>query len=168
MRYENVDFEKGCIFIEEAAKRVYEDQEFEGEETKNVGDPKTLSSIRVIPIHKSLLDMLAGMRANNPNAKLVFADKNGKMRSYHSLRWNMYNFWNDHGLGEEKITFHRFRHCYCSYMATAKVPTEVRAALMGHLNDNVTDDVYTDVEDPSKRDAVEKYFLHMKSVFEAV
>ena len=39
---------------------------------------------------------------------------------------------------------------------------------MGHLNDNVTDDVYTDVEDPSKRDAVEKYFLHMKSVFEAV
>ena len=86
------------------------------------------------------------------------------MRSYHGLRRQMDRFWEEKGLGNEKITFHRFRHCYSSYMDSAEVATVVRAALMGHLNDNVTDDTYTDIEDQRKWDAIAKYSKYMKGV----
>ena len=109
-----------------------------------VGKTKTAGSTRVIPIPDLLcnilhewktLRVLQELMTKAPVSKpddFIFANNQGKMRSYYGTRTMFNRLLKKHGMEEMGIHFYRLRHTFSNTLFEAQENPKVIQMLMGH------------------------------------
>ncbi|HIZ00037.1 MAG TPA: site-specific integrase [Firmicutes bacterium] len=109
-----------------------------------VGKTKTAGSTRVIPIPDLLVNILhewktlrvlQELMTKAPVSKsddFIFANNQGKMRSYYGTRTMFNRLLKKHGMEEMGIHFYRLRHTFSNTLFEAQENPKVIQMLMGH------------------------------------
>ncbi|TQV87358.1 site-specific integrase [Aliikangiella coralliicola] len=99
---------------------------------------KTKTSNRVIPIHPRLLELGLCKFLDTRSERLMEHWKASK-RSFAAMPTKWYsNFRNRNGLPD----YHSLRHTVATEMKSSGVPAQFSAAILGHINGNITFDRY--------------------------
>ncbi len=104
---------------------------------------KTLSSIRRVPVHKTLIELglsdhLAAARAARPKERLFEDIKPGANGDFsHNFSKWFGRYLREVGAKTPKTTFHSFRHNFKDALVAASVPENYARMLMGHSDDGV-------------------------------
>lgn len=109
-----------------------------------IGKTKTAGSVRVIPIPDLLVNalhewktlrMMQEVMTKAPVSKaddFIFANNQGKMRSYHGTRTMFNRLLKKHGLEDAGIHFYKLRHTFSNTLFEAQENPKVIQMLMGH------------------------------------
>jgi len=107
------------------------------------GRIKNQSSLRKVPVHSQLLELgfakYIQTIKNGPLFPLLDWEKETVSESW-SKWWTRYR--REHGITDERKKFHSFRHTVKRKFRDAKVPKELRDALMGHAAKDVAESNY--------------------------
>lgn len=121
-------------------------------------DPKTMASLRTIPLPNAALQLLAAWkgRARKTAAhELIFSTVSGKPISPNNIlrRW----VWPACQAADlQRVTWLTFRRTYSSWAHDKGVPAKVVAQIMGHTKVDTTMNVYTQVLDGAARLAADR------------
>lgn len=109
-----------------------------------IGEPKTKSSIRVIPFDKELHDYLAA-RKQIANSPFVVEGKNGNFLSTYAFNARFKKFMDDLNKENQNIpplTPHELRHTYGTILREKGVDIYTIQKVLGHSDVSVTANIY--------------------------
>ena len=121
-------------------------------------DPKTMASLRTIPLPNAALELLAvwkGRARKTAAHELIFSTVSGKPISPNNVlrRW----VWPACQAADlQRATWLTFRRTYSSWAHDKGVPAKVVAQIMGHTKVDTTMNVYTQVLDGAARAAADR------------
>jgi integrase len=121
-------------------------------------DPKTMASLRTIPLPNAALQLLAAWKGRTRRTaahELIFSTVSGKPISPNNVlrRW----VWPACQAADlQRATWLTFRRTYSSWADDKGVPAKVVAQIMGHTKVDTTMNVYTQVLDGAARLAAER------------
>ena len=169
LRWSDIDFENKTINVDSNIQQAYI---FEDEETKRLEkieqEPKTVNSFRTVPIPSKVLDKLQEHKQKQEQYKLTFqeryidndfviCDKYGKALDVKRPTRMFYSIQKKMGIPEdEKIKFHGLRKTYATRLFEKEVPPKTVQMLLGHSEISITLDIYTQVMENKKVEAIEK------------
>jgi len=160
LEWRHIDFEKKLIHVEQAMKAG----------TNEIGEPKSKSGIRDVPINNKLLPDLLKVR-KSPFESVFVKQVSGKRHDKKSMAnmWRSFKRHLDIRMGAKvyrnKITLsvvapdlvpYCLRHTYCTDLQDAGVPINVARYLMGHTNISMTSRIYTHTTEKVIKEAAEK------------
>lgn len=172
LRWSDIDEESGIIHVEQGLSVEYDEDENGNLINKRyeIGDTKTVCSVRDIPVDKKVFDVLNEWRRHieskpklkahiveKGNQDIIFVNRVGDLRSYQSLRKAFKRFLVDNNLGNVPITFHRFRHTYATMLLDAGVDIDIIRDLLGHSDIQTTANIYVKVNMEPKKRATKKF-----------
>ena len=128
----------------------------------HITEPKTSSSIRVVPLSAAVVAEIrrhtalhkAEMLQNGYRTDFIFTTSNGTLYHRRNVSRSLQRLYKRIGVPYHK--FHAYRHTFGTNLSRAGVPIEETAKLMGHSDISVTAKYYIDVSAARKREAVEK------------
>jgi len=178
LRWEDVSFKDNTIFVNRAI--VYN-----AEHKPIVGPPKTVASIRTIPLLSDVRDALVQQNQlarltqvkngdNIPGRKgYIFLTKKGNVYVPSAINGAIdyiVNNYNKENLYDPLPHFsvHQIRHTFCSRLCEMDVNVKVIQSVMGHSDYQTTMDIYTDITDEKKQHDFTAIDEKMRSVFEEV
>lgn len=147
LTWDNVNIKKKEITVSEAKESG----------NRNIKEPKTEAGIRVIPIRKELLDVLAPAK-RNAKGTFVFTNTKGKMLDDSSMYGMWKNFVRHMNINAgakmyrneiiepkvaDDLTAYCLRHTFATDMQDAGVPINIVKEMMGHDDITVTANTYT-------------------------
>lgn len=169
LRWSDIDFENKTINVDSNIQQAYI---FEDEETKRLEkieqEPKTINSFRTVPIPSKVLDKLQEHKQKQEQYKLAFqeryidndfviCDKYGKALDVKRPTRMFYSIQKKIGIPEdEQIKFHGLRKTYATRLFEKEVPPKTVQMLLGHSEISITLDIYTQVMENKKVEAIEK------------
>lgn len=169
LRWSDIDFENKTINVDSNIQQAYI---FEDEETKRLEkieqEPKTINSFRTVPIPSKVLDKLQEHKQKQEQYKLAFqeryidndfviCDKYGKALDVKRPTRMFYSIQKKMGIPEdEQIKFHGLRKTYATRLFEKEVPPKTVQMLLGHSEISITLDIYTQVMENKKVEAIEK------------
>ena len=107
----------------------------------DVVEAKTEAGRRLIPIHDAILPIVKEFYEKNK--KFLIENKAGQL-SYMSLTESpIKTFYKDMGF---EHTLHETRHSFATFTLSSKLDATLRAFIMGHRTNNLTNDVYSHPE----------------------
>ena len=152
LRWANVNIEQRTIGIVEAVNRTRQFDEAWNVIAKGdkVGDTKTLSSIRTLPMSEIVTDVLCEWKdycqEKNIYSEYVFPNtRTGGRRKYSGLRSNLERFIKRHGFDGEGISLYTFRHTFATELLNRKENPRLVADLMGHVDASTTMKFYSSI-----------------------
>ena len=186
LRWEDVDFESGCVHVSQAVSFVGS--------SSVLGDTKTEAGVRTVPILPPLRPVLeAHRRPSGP----VCCSASGEALNESACRrlWQSYlHFLSVQKSGVEKVSvsrqnklarrqqpdlydedhpkfvwqpvefrLHDLRHTYCTLLFDAGVDVKTAQYLMGHSSVEVTLRIYTHLSDLKKRSSLDKLISFSES-----
>lgn len=166
LTWNDVDLDKATVSVNKSVKLVgVPDKEGNKQYKTIVQEPKTKSSIRVVPIPKVALDVLkqhkkiqleerikAGELYINDN--IVFANPLGCYTNESNLRKIYKKLLSEAKIKEVK--FHSLRHTYATTLFTKEVSPKVVQGLMGHSDIATTMNIYTHIDESLRVEATQK------------
>lgn len=169
LRWSDIDFENKTINVDSNIQQAYI---FEDEETKRLEkieqEPKTINSFRTLPIPSKVLDKLQEHKQKQEQYKLAFqeryidndfviCDKYGKALDVKRPTRMFYSIQKKMSIPEdEQIKFHGLRKTYATRLFEKEVPPKTVQMLLGHSEISITLDIYTQVMENKKVEAIEK------------
>jgi integrase len=152
LKWDDIDMSKGTLSINKAAKSTPEINKM-GEVTgrsMQISGTKTECSVRTLPMPQVVKDLLKEWKKTyiqrfkaSEVEKLVFPNKEGKLRSYSGFRRQFGRYLKENGVGE--ITFHQFRHTFATMMLERGVNPRVVQEFLGHKDISTMLGIYTGV-----------------------
>ena len=152
LKWKNVNLEEKIINVKETIERVYIKKE--NKTTIIMGEPKSISSIRRIPINSKLYGILKNMKKRSKPEAFVLT---GSCTQYVEPRNYQYNF--KAILKKLKIKpykFHTLRHTFATNCIEAGMDIKSLSELLGHSDVSITLNVYVHSADRIKRKFLEK------------
>ena len=149
--WNNINLNKKNLRIERSVKEVYVYDENDSRHIETIFQvPKTLSSIRTVPIPASLV-----RRLNKITVKegLLFHDENNQPLKGKNVSYAWKKILQKCDISHKK--FHSIRHTYASMLLKNGVDIQTVAELMGHTTITITQ-IYLHSSDEQKYSAVEK------------
>lgn len=138
LRWSDIDFDKNHLRVSRSLKRL-RGEKFE------IGELKTKSSRRVIPLSASLIEKLKNHRREAAKNKydLVFAAENGEPLSTHNLaRRNFKNILKAAEIDTTKFNPYSLRHSCATLLFASGVSVKTVQERLGHSSANITMDTY--------------------------
>lgn len=163
LRFSDIDFEENVLHVRRTLKYIDGRGYFED-------TPKTLSSIRDIPLTKEISALLLsqkaywGFSAERPN-RYLFCTKEGKPLSRDRVQKELdriIDSVNENGFPLERITPHVLRHTFATRAIEAGMSPNVLKTILGHSTLAMTMDLYSHVLPQYSSSEMEK----ISSVFE--
>ena len=151
LKWEDVDWEKGTIHVNGAAKRRYDDPE-RSSYTEYIGETKSKSGIRVLPLAEQAAAALKAWRTASESdsvgraSEFIFFDINGDFMKEESLTSMWGRFINSHKWTGKKIFLYRFRHTFCTRLLLSGCTPQKVQALMGDSTLNVIMRIYNGIK----------------------
>lgn len=139
LKWGNIDFDRGTMMIENSIVRTKNFQEC-NEKTKTkleVNSPKSLSSLRSIPLPEFLLDQMKASRCADNT--FVLSGK-GKPIDPRTFQREFKMILKEAGVRDRKL--HAIRHTFATRALEAGVDVKTLSELMGHANATITLRVY--------------------------
>ena len=136
LQWKDIDLEHNIISVYKAVKT-----------DGTIGDPKSPSGVREVPIPIKLSTLLKKHR------KTPFSPVCVQRNGYHT-KWSVRRMWADVKKQVEAELVRPFdarlydiRHTYCTNLEKAGVPINIASRLMGHSNIAITSKIYTHASD---------------------
>lgn len=114
-----------------------------------IGELKTQSSYRIIPIPEQLRNELNSVKKSGV---YVFSHENGKVRTVSSLEYNIKQ--------KVGVSSHYLRHNYATMLYASGVDLKTAQHLLGHSSLKMTMDIYTHLDQEKKNNSIEKLMKH--------
>ena len=160
LNWENIDFNKKTISVEKAITTIpkFDKNGKITERVTVISDTKTSCSVRTVPMPEILISALKDYKVeqelngdlHNINLidkkSLVFANKDGSIRTYTGTKKIFYRFLKKYGLDKYGIHFHTLRHTYSNMLFGADQNPKVIQALLGHKSVETTITIYNSVD----------------------
>ena len=153
LRWRDIDFETQTIHIRHTVERIRNiDADIGDSKTKLVlGDTKTFSSKRVIPIPPKLLGTLQNMR-DSANTYLL----KGNVYEYTDPRTYQYSFQKYlEFCNLRPINYHALRHTFATRCIESGMDIKSLSEILGHANVNITLNTYVHSSLEHKRNQLE-------------
>lgn len=155
LQYSDIDLDKKVIKVSKSIERIYllNEGERRGETKVIIGEPKTLSSRREIPIMRDIYPLIKKFAAIARPEYYVctLSEKYVEPRTFR----NYYrNFILDKVGLKECIKFHGLRHTFASTLIENKVDVKTVSSILGHSDVSTTLDVYVHPSEETKRNAI--------------
>lgn len=149
LTWDDIDFENGILNIDKEAYKVKEN----GIWRTIIDKPKTKSSIRIIPIPKTLLSKLKEIKKKSKFEHIISTRENTVVdtRSYQKTYERILN-----NLHIPYKNFHSLRHTFATRAVEFGIDVKSLAEIMGHKNPTVTLQRYTHSLLSYKKDMMNK------------
>ena len=155
LRWTDIDFEAGTIQIRQQLQRV------QGQLI--LGPLKTRASQRDMPLLDLAREALEGQAAQQaahradmgsawPSIELVFTTRTGRPVEPRNLVRSFRRICDGNKLRTIKV--HHLRHVVASLLKDLHVPARDAQAILGHSRVSTTLEIYTNVDEPARRDAL--------------
>ena len=162
LKWKHIDFEKGCVSIEDNMVEVDRNVSADRVLTKT---PKSISGQRVIPISSALKEYLKKAHTDYLLRKLkmgkdffdgdyVVCQENGKPYKPNSFTSKFNNFLKNNNL--KHIRLHDLRHTNATLMLTQGISPKVAQMRLGHSDYSTTMNIYSHVLKSVETEAAEK------------
>ena len=152
LRWENIDFETRRIHVEKTIERIYSKEE--NKTIVIIDTPKSMTSIRTIPINSKLYNILKQVKRKCTKNDFVLT---GLSDHYVEPRNYQYNF--KEILKKSKIKrykFHTLRHTFATNCIEAGMDIKSLSEILGHADVSITLNIYVHSSDKTKRKYLEK------------
>ena len=156
LTWEDVDFKHKVITINKNLSRI-KTYVVDGNKTKLVvGDPKTTTSNRVIPIVECLIPLLKKQKEKtySDESDLVFPSDTGGYIDPGNYNRKFYKIIKKTGL--PKTNPHALRHCFASNALESGVDIKTTSEILGHSSIDITADLYTHASMSHKKNEIKK------------
>ena len=163
LKWENIDLERKYLHVKIT-------QIFIKNRPVEKDRPKSLKSIRSIPITDRLVNLLTAYRQMVPSnaAALVFTNYEGKritQQAYKRFWQKVCRKFRDAGLDTKGVTAHLFRHTYATDLIAAGVDIKTLQYLLGHANANVSANIYAHFKKEHLEESRAKINSNKRSAF---
>lgn len=158
LKWNDIDFINNTITINKTAQRIKDIDEINKAKTKLIVDaPKTISSIRVIPIPEILVSILKNFKQENDcyiftNDALIPKDPRAVEKYFASVLKKV---------GIKQLNFHSLRHTFATRLREQKVDIKVISELLGHSDWKITQSIYVHASLDYKRDSVDTFNCYL-------
>ena len=152
LRWENIDFESKKINIEKTIERIYSKEE--NKTIVIIDTPKSITSVRTIPINSKLYNILKQIRGKSKKTDFVLA---GSSEHYVEPRNYQYHFKEILKRSKvKKYKFHTLRHTFATNCIEAGMDIKSLSEILGHADVSITLNIYVHSSDKAKRKYLEK------------
>lgn len=153
LQWKDIDFSTKTIHVHQSVERISNYKEgYAGTKTKLVlGETKTNTSNRIIPIHSTLIPLLQKEKSNHT---FILQGTNYEYLDPRTLQYNFQKYLKDCKL--RSINFHALRHTFATRCMEADVDIKSLSEILGHANVNITLNIYVHSSLEHKRSELEK------------
>ena len=152
LRWENVDFETRRIHVEKTIERIYSKEE--NKTIVIIDTPKSITSVRTIPINSKLYNILKQIRGKSKKTDFVLT---GSSEHYVEPRNYQYHFKEILKRNKvKKYKFHTLRHTFATNRIEAGMDIKSLSEILGHADVSITLNIYVHSSDKAKRKYLEK------------
>lgn len=152
LRWENIDFESKKIHIEKTIERIYSKEE--NKTIVIIDTPKSITSVRTIPINSKLYNILKQIRGKSKKTDFVLA---GSSEHYVEPRNYQYHFKEILKRSKvKKYKFHTLRHTFATNCIEVGMDIKSLSEILGHADVSITLNIYVHSSDKAKRKYLEK------------
>lgn len=138
LTWEDIDFEKNTITINKAYDRF----------TNSTTTPKSYSSIRTIPLFAKAKENLLTLKTESSTGE-IFTQCKANVGELFKKKLKQSTLSTD-------ITLHALRHTFATRLMEAGIPDKIRQAWLGHSSVEITNKIYTHVNDYFEIEEVKK------------
>ena len=152
LRWENVDFETRRIHVEKTIERIYSKEE--NKTIVIIDTPKSITSVRTIPINSKLYNILKQIRGKSKKTDFVLT-----CSSEHYVEPRNYQYHFKEILKRNKVKkykFHTLRHTFATNCIEAGMDIKSLSEILGHADVSITLNIYVHSSDKAKRKYLEK------------
>ena len=152
LRWENIDFETRRIHVEKTIERIYSKEE--NKTIVIIDTPKSITSVRTIPINSKLYNILKQIRGKSKKTDFVLT---GSSEHYVEPRNYQYHFKEILKRSKvKKYKFHTLRHTFATNCIEAGMDIKSLSEILGHADVSITLNIYVHSSDKAKRKYLEK------------
>lgn len=154
LRWADIAVDEKLITIHATMQRM-KNSDGEGEESKTtvtVGDPKSVSSARIIPLTEPVAALAEKMNPVCPTAFVLTGTEH--YMEPRTLQYRFARYTNACGL--EGVHFHTLRHTFATRCVEAGFEIKSLSEILGHANTTITLDRYVHASIDLKRDNMKK------------
>lgn len=163
LKWSDVDFKNRKIKIQRSASEV-------AKKGFVIGEPKTKSGHREIPLTKEAVNILYSQKEKNSQNKIIpiqyadyiFLNKNGNLIQKSAYNQGIYAICNR--LGMRKFSIHLLRHTFATRCIESGMRPKTLQAILGHSKIEMTMNLYVHVTDESKLEEIEAIEKNLKLV----
>ena len=152
LRWENIDFETRRIHVEKTIERIYSKEE--NKTIVIIDTPKSITSVRTIPINSKLYNILKQIRGKSKKTDFVLTGS-----SEHYVEPRNYQSYFKEILKRSKVKkykFHTLRHTFATNCIEAGMDIKSLSEILGHADVSITLNIYVHSSDKAKRKYLEK------------
>lgn len=153
LKWEDVDFFNRVIHISKTIYRIYHLENGKGRSEVVIGPPKTLTSVREVPITGMLVEILHKLRKGR-NKSYFIASGRTTPTDPQTFRNNFRRVTDSLKLPPRKV--HSLRHTFATRCVEADCDYKTLSSLLGHANVGTTMNLYVHPDMERKRRCVEK------------
>lgn len=137
LKWSDIDFNNQTLSVNRTVQRIYYIHNNHKRSHVNISKPKTISSIRTIPIHQELIGYLEYLVSNKNN----FILSNTKIPlEPRSFRKHYQTTLKKIGIAFKK--YHTLRHTFATNLITSGADPKIVSQLLGHAKVSTTLDLY--------------------------
>lgn len=152
LKWENIDLEKGIIYVSKTMIRVKNLDKNSKNKTKIIlSDAKTSNSVRIIPLPDKIISTLRMYKASSNSFLITGTSKYMEPRLYHNKFKKLLN---DIKIGDYK--FHTLRHTFASNCIKKGFDPKTLSEILGHSDIRLTLSLYVHSDIELKRSMMEK------------
>ncbi len=153
LKWKDISLTEGTISVRGSMQRLQSVESSEHAKTKIIiGSPKSDSSLRIIPMTKTMIDLCRNMLPDNPNAYILTG--NERFMEPRALQYRLKKYTAQCGL--QGIHFHTLRHTFATRCIEAGFEIKSLSEVLGHSSTAVTMDRYVHSSLELKRSNMEK------------
>ena len=159
LTWDDIDQARGVVKISKTIQRIYVPDEGKGHTELILDSPKSVNSIRQVPLAKGVLKMIRPLKrvVNGHFYVLTNSFKPVEPRVYR----NYYNRLMSE-LNMPKLKFHGLRHSFATRCIESKCDYKTVSVLLGHSNISTTLNLYVHPNMEQKQRCVEQMYRSLK------
>ncbi len=155
LQWKDVDIERGVLMIRKTVERVYILDGDQRHTELMIGHPKTMNSVREVPMTTELYRMLKPFRkVVNPDFYLLtnepYPTEPRTYRNYYKRLMEK--------LGIPQIKFHGLRHSFATRCIESNCDYKTVSVILGHSSINTTLNLYVHPNTEQKKKCIDKMF----------
>lgn len=159
LQWQDIDVQAGVIRVNKTVQRIVIRDEGLYESFVEIGRPKTISSIREIPLPHDLLALIRPFKKVMPPGNYLLSGTCEPMEP-RTLRNYFHNMLRD--LGIPKVRFHALRHSFATRCIASRCDYKTVSAILGHSSISTTLDLYVHPDISDKKRCINRLAKEMK------
>lgn len=153
LRWENISLSDRLIYISSTMQRIKNDSPDSEKKTKIIiGEPKSDSSVRYIPLTNELAELCRRMTPDKPAAFVLTGET--EYMEPRSLQYRLQKYTSECGL--DGVHFHTLRHSFATRCVEAGFEIKSLSEILGHADTSITLNRYVHSSMELKRENMRK------------